>query len=68
MSENRNGAPMRVSVVGPQWVQVASTSRGTEAALVVETADVGLLYLHVPIILAGPRIQVGEPRAIEAVR
>jgi hypothetical protein len=48
-SENRSAAPMRVSVVGPHWGQVASTSRGAETVR-VETADVGLFYLHVPVI------------------
>jgi len=67
MSENRSGAPMRVSVVGPQWLQLASTSRGSEVPL-VETADVGLLYLHFSIIPVKPRIQVGEPTPIDADR
>jgi hypothetical protein len=67
MSENRSAAPVRISVVGPQWVQVASTSRGTQIGL-VETSDVGLFYLHVPVIRTELHIQVGEPTPLDADR
>jgi hypothetical protein len=63
MSENRSAAPMRVSVVGPYSGQVASTCRGAEMVR-VETADVGLFYLHVPVMHTEPSIQVGEPTLI----
>ncbi len=64
MSENRSAAPMRVSVVGPHWGQVASTSRGT-GTVQVETVDVGLFYLNVPVIRTEPSIQVGKPTLID---
>jgi len=61
MSENVGAAPVqiRVSVVGPQWVQVASISGAAKSKL-VEVNDVGF-YLQVPLIISAPCVQVGEP-------
>jgi hypothetical protein len=61
MSENRSAAPMRVSVGGRPWGQVASTSRGAEMVRVA-TADIGLFYVHVPVMHTEPSIQVGNRR------
>jgi len=52
---------MRVSVGGRHWGQVASTSRGAEMVR-VETADIGLFYVHVPVMHTEPSIQVGNRR------
>jgi hypothetical protein len=67
MSENRGAALLRVSAVGPQWVQVGSTSTGGKTST-VETAGVSLAYLAAPALQGEPRIQVGEPTAVAESR
>lgn len=67
MSENSVAAPIQVSVsvVGSEWVQHASSSRGTGITQ-VETIGGRLLFLHEPVILTEPLIGVGEPVPVDA--
>lgn len=57
MTENRQTASVqvRVSLVGPQWVQSVSAS-GASAA----PESVGVKYVQIPTAVI-PRIQIGEP-------